>query len=138
MNGDLDRAANMIRSADRIAVLTGAGISAESGLATSRLAAARQASVHGQLPAGVLVVRFHGAGASRYDYRRQISKSFTAGPYLIMYAAGYSDSRPQVPVAEDPYSDAEMTSMAGGVAHTVAHTLAASPAPPHCPGAPGC
>jgi hypothetical protein len=55
-----------------------------------------------------------------------------------MYSAGYSDSRPRVPVAEDPYSDAEMTYMAGGVAHTVAHTLAARPAPPHCPGAPGC
>jgi hypothetical protein len=115
-----------------------AATSADSGLTTSRLAAARQASAHGQLPAGVLVVRFRGAGAGRYDYNRQISKSFTAGPYLIMYAAGYSDSRPRVPVAEDPYSDAEMTSMAGGVAHTIAHTLAASPAPPHCPGAPGC
>jgi len=115
-----------------------AATSADSGLATSRLAAARQASVHGQLPAGVLVVRFRGAGAGRYDYSRQISKSFTAGPYLIMYAAGYSDSRPRVPVAEDPYSDAEMTYMAGGVAHAVAHTLAVRPAPPHCPGAPGC
>jgi len=115
-----------------------AATSADSGLTTSRLAVARQASGHGQLPAGILVVRFHGTGAGRYDYQRQISKSFTAGPYLIMYAAGYSDSRPQVPVNEDPYSDAEMTSMAGGVAQAVAHTLAARPAPPHCPGAPGC
>jgi len=115
-----------------------AATSADTGLTTSRLAAARQASVHGQLPAGVLVVRFRGAGAGRYDYSRQISESFTAGPYLIMYAAGYSDSRPRVLVAEDPYSDAEMTSMAGGVAHTVARTLAARPAPPRCPGAPGC
>ena len=36
------------------------------------------------------------------------------------------------------YSDDEMTSMAAGVARSVANTLAASPAPPHCPGAPGC
>ena len=115
-----------------------AATSADSGLTTSRLAAARQASTHGQLPAGVRLVRFRGAGAGRYDYNRQISMSFTAGPYLIMYAAGYSDSRPRVPVAEDPYSDAEMTYMAGGVAHAVAHTLAVRPAPPHCPGAPGC
>ena len=31
-----------------------------------------------------------------------------------------------------------MTSMAQGVAQSVADTLGASPAPPHCPGAPGC
>jgi hypothetical protein len=115
-----------------------AATSADSGLTTPRLAAARQAIVRGRLPAGVLVVRFHGAGAGRYDYNRQVSASFTAGPYLVMYAVGYSDSRPRVPVAQDNYSDAEMTSMADGVAHTVARTLAASPGPPHCPGAPGC
>jgi hypothetical protein len=78
------------------------------------------------------------AAAGVYDYHRQISKSFRAGPYLIMYAAGYADSRPQVPVIDDPYSDAEMTSMASGVAHSVARTLAAAPAPPRCPGTPGC
>ena len=115
-----------------------AAISADSGLTAPRLAAARQAIAQGRLPAGVQVVRFHGAGAGRYNYSRQISASFTAGPYLVMFAAGYSDSRPRVPVAQDKYSDAEMTSMAGGVAHTVARTLAASPGPPHCPGAPGC
>jgi hypothetical protein len=92
----------------------------------------------GHLPAGVLVVRFAGAAATLYDYHRQISKSFTAGPYLIMYAAGYSDGRPRVPVLQDPYSDAEMTSMAKGVARSVANTLAAPPAPPRCPGTPGC
>jgi hypothetical protein len=115
-----------------------AATSADSGLTTPRLAVARQASAQGRLPAGVLVVRFRGAGAGRYDYNRQISASFTAGPYLVMYAAGYSDGRPPVPVTQDMYSDAEMTSMARGVAHTVARTLASSPAPPHCPGAPGC
>ena len=115
-----------------------AATSADSGLVTPRLAVARQASAQGRLPAGVLVVRFRGAGARRYDYNRQISNSFTAGPYLVMYAAGYSDGRPPVPVVQDMYSDAEMTSMAKGVAHSVARTLATSPAPPHCPGAPGC
>ena len=115
-----------------------AATSADSGLATPRLSVARQASAQGRLPAGVLVVRFRGAGAGRYDYNRQISGSFTAGPYLVMYAAGYSDGRPPVPVTQDTYSDAEMTSMAKGVARSVARTLASSPAPPHCPGAPGC
>ena len=109
-----------------------------SSLAQTRLAAARDAVGVGRLPAGVLVVRFRGAAARLYDYNRQISASFTAGPYVVMYAAGYSDSRPRVPVTQDAYSDDEMTSMAQGVAHSVANTLAASPAPPHCPGTPGC
>ena len=84
------------------------------------------------------MVRFRGAAARLYDYNRQISASFTAGPYVVMYAAGYADSRPRVPVTHDAYSDAEMTSMAAGVAHSIANVLAANPAPPHCPGSPGC
>ena len=115
-----------------------AAASAASELSQAHLAAARDAVGATRLQAGVLVVRFRGAAARLYDYSRQISASFTAGPYVVMYAAGYSDSRPRVPVAEDPYSDKEMTSMAQGVAQSVANTLAASPAPPHCPGAPGC
>jgi len=114
-----------------------AAASADRGLAQPRLAAAHVIGL-GRLPAGVLVVRFGGAAAQMYDYNRQISGSFTAGPYLVMYAAGYADSRPRVPVKDDHYSDAEMTNMAQGVAHSVARTLAAAPAPPRCPGAPGC
>ena len=55
-----------------------------------------------------------------------------------MYAAGYADSRPRVPLASDRYSDTEMTLLAQGVARSVADTLAAQPASPHCPGGPGC
>jgi hypothetical protein len=115
-----------------------AATSADSGLAPPRLTVARAAGGRGGLAAGVQVVSFRGAKAGVYDYHRQISTSYTAGPYLIMYAAGYADSRPRVPVNDDPYSDAEMTSMAKGVARSVAHTLAAAPAPPRCPGTPGC
>jgi hypothetical protein len=115
-----------------------AATSADSSLAPPRLTAARAASARGALPVGVQVVPFRGATAGVYDYHRQISKSFTAGPYLIMYAAGYADSRPRVPVKDDKYSDAEMTYLAQGVAQSVAHTLAAAPAPPRCPGTPGC
>ena len=115
-----------------------AAASADSGLASPRLTAAHDVSAGGQVPAGVQVVRFGGAASGLYDYHRQVSKSFRAGPYLVMYAVGYADSRPQVPVSDDPYSDAEMTSMASGVAHSVAQTLAAAPAPPRCPGTPGC
>jgi len=115
-----------------------AAASADTGLSQPRLAAAHEIGAVGRLQAGVLVVRFAGTGAGLYDYSRQISDSFTAGPYVVMYAAGYSDSRPRVPVTKDKYSDEEMTSMAEGVARSVANTLAARPAPPHCPGAPGC
>ena len=114
-----------------------AAASADSGLAAPRLTAAHEAGAGGPLPAGVQVVGLGGA-AGVYDYHRQIAKSFTKGPYLIMYAVGYADSRPRVPVSDDPYSDAEMSSMATGVAGSVAHTLAAALAPPRCPGAPGC
>jgi hypothetical protein len=123
-----------------VAVLPDAASAASAGrrLTLSRLAAARQAAGADLLPAGVLVLRYGGAGGRAYDYNRQVSASFTAGPYVVMYAAGYSDNRPRVPVSRDSYSEAEMTSMAQGVAHSVAKTLAAAPAPPHCPGAPGC
>ena len=118
-----------------------AAASADSGLSQlsqARLAVARDPVGAGRPSAGVLVVRFRGVAARQYDYNRQISASFTAGPYVIMYAAGYSDNRPQVPVSEDNYSDKEMTYMALGVANSVANTLAANPASPHCPGTPGC
>ena len=115
-----------------------AAASADSRLSQARLAVARDPVGAGRLSAGVLVVRFRGAATRQYDYNRQISASFTAGPYVIMYAAGYSDNRPRVPVSEDNYSDKEMTYMALGVANSVANTLAANPASPHCPGTPGC
>ncbi len=115
-----------------------AAVDAGTGMAQAKLAVARDADGAGRLAAGVLVVRFHGTAATLYDYNRQISRSFTAGPYVVMYAIGYSDSRPRLPVAQDKYSEDEMTSMAQGVAQSVADTLDAAPAPPHCPGTPGC
>jgi hypothetical protein len=118
-----------------------AAVTADQGLNRPRLAAARNsadAAGTGRLAAGVLVVRYHGTAAVLYDYSRQIAASFADGPYLVMYAAGYADNRPRVRVSSDPYSDAEMTSLAAGVAQSVANTLAAPPAAPHCPGAPGC
>jgi hypothetical protein len=110
---------------------------ASQSLAPPRLTAANESKAAG-LAAGILVVRYHGTAGAMYDYSRQISASFPAGPYLVMYAAGYADSRPRVPVAADHYSDKEMTSLAVGVAQSVAGTLAAPPASPHCPGTPGC
>jgi hypothetical protein len=115
-----------------------AAVAADQELSRPKLAAADNAAGTDQLGAGVLVVRFHGPAAGLYDYTRQISKSIVAGPYLVMYAAGYADGRPRVVVSSDPYSYAAMTSLANGVASSVANTLAARPAPPRCPGAPEC
>jgi hypothetical protein len=110
---------------------------ASRGLSQTRPGAHRSGRAE-PLPPGVVVIRFRGAAGVLYDYRRQLAADFNAGPYLVMYAAGYADSRPQVQVSQDPYSDAEMTSLAVGVAQSIARRLAAEPAVPHCPGGPVC
>jgi hypothetical protein len=115
-----------------------AASSADTGLARPLLAAARSTHGAARLAAGVQVVKFSGTAGELYDYNRQISASFNYGPYVVMYAVGYSDHRPRVPVSQDSYAYGEMTSMAQGVAKSVAATLGTRPAPPHCPGAPGC
>jgi hypothetical protein len=122
-----------------VAVLPSAAAAkkAYQSLTSARLTAANQSEAD-RLPAGILVVRYRGTAAAMYDYSRQISASFARGPYLIMYAAGYADSRPRVPVRSDQYAYKEMTYLAAGVAQSVADTLAALPASPHCPGTPGC
>jgi hypothetical protein len=122
-----------------VAVLPSAAAAkkAYQSLTSARLTAANQSEAD-RLPAGILVVRYRGTAAAMYDYSRQISASFARGPYLIMYAAGYADSRPRVPVTSDQYAYKEMTNLAAGVAQSVADTLAALPASPHCPGTPGC
>jgi hypothetical protein len=106
-------------------------------LSQPQLTAARDAQA-ARLAAGVLAVRYRGTAAAMYDYTRQFSESRLDGSYLVMYSAGYADSRPRVPVSSDSYSFAEMTSLARGVALSVADTLTAVPASPHCPGTPGC
>jgi hypothetical protein len=123
-----------------VAVLPSASAAADAGTGLSQpmLAAAHDANGAARLAAGVTVVRFGGPAAELYDYNRQISASFSYGPYVVMYAAGYADNRPRVPLADDRYADDEMTSMAKGVALSVAATLGTKPAPPHCPGSPGC
>jgi hypothetical protein len=119
------------------AAAAAAAAKAYQSLAQPRLTAANQSEA-GRLAAGLLVVRYHGTAAATFDYSRQVSASYAKGPYLIMYAVGYADSRPRVPVASDHYAYAEMTSLAGGVVQSVADTLATPPASPHCPGTPGC
>lgn len=115
-----------------------AAASAAHGLSAPQLTSAHGRGGTNAAAAGVQVVRFRGTAAGLYDYSKQVTRTFRAGPYLIMYAAGYTDSRPRVRVSEDSYSYAEMTSLASGVAQSVASTLATAPPPPHCPGSPGC
>lgn len=113
----------------------GAASAASAGLSSTQLAAKRGS---GALPGGVHTMHFSGAAGGLYDYSRQISATLRAGPYLVLYAAGYSDGRPRVQLAHDSYSQAEMASMAAGVANGVANGLGTTPTPPHCPGGPGC
>ena len=112
-----------------------AAAAAAESLSGTQLAASHDSV---ELPAGVRTLRFKGVGAGMYDYNRQLSANLTAGPYLVLYAAGYADGRPRVQLGHDSYSEAEMASMAQGVATSVASALGASPAPPRCPGSPGC
>jgi len=110
---------------------------ARQSLSGPRLTAARNGQAE-PLAAGIRVVRYRGTAGSMLDYSRQISATIVKGPYVVMYAAGYADTRPRVPVSSDHYSDEEMNSLASGVAWSVLNRLAAQPASPHCPGAPGC
>jgi hypothetical protein len=114
-----------------------AALDASQGLSETRLAS-HESGRATELAPGVMVVRFRGAASVLYDYSRQITANINAGPYVVMYAAGYADSRPQVQVSDDPYSDAEMTSLATSVAKTIAHRLDAPAAVPRCPGALEC
>jgi hypothetical protein len=108
-------------------------------LSQTKLTAADDAATT-RLPAGIAVVRYRGTAGAMYDYSRQISAILPAAdsPYLVMYAVGYADRRPHVPVASDHYSYEEMSSLASGVADSVQATLTRPPASPHCPGTPGC
>lgn len=100
---------------------------------------ARQLRMRDGRTPGVSAVPFAGTPAAGFtSSRRQLSANVVSGPYLVMYAVGYTDSRPLVPVSADSYADAEMTSFGKGVAQNTADTLGNPPPLPHCPGAPGC
>jgi hypothetical protein len=111
---------------------------AQATAAREELGAKRLRMSDGRTP-GVRTVPVAGTPAAGFtDSRRQLSANFALGPYLVLYAVGYADDRPLVPVSADSYANAEMTSFAMGVAESVATTLGAPPALPHCPEAPGC
>jgi hypothetical protein len=112
---------------------------AQAGEAVRELAAIPGKDRPGGVSPGVRTVRFAGTPATGFtDSRRQISASISDGPYVVLYAIGYADGRPRVPIAADNYADSEMTSMGVGVADAIAKVLGTPPPPPHCPGTPGC
>ena len=111
---------------------------AQAAAARGELGVKRLRMSDGRTP-GVRTVPVAGTPAAGFtDSRRQLSANIALGPYLVLYAVGYADGRPLVPVSADGYANAEMTSFAVGVAESAATTLGAPPALPHCPGAPGC
>jgi hypothetical protein len=113
---------------------------AQASAAEAELAASPKTGSSGEVHPGVRPVRFAGTPASGFtDSRRQISASIRSnGPYVVLYTIGYVGNRPQVPISADGYANSEMINMGVGIASSVENVLGATPAPPHCPGAPGC
>jgi hypothetical protein len=84
-------------------------------------------------------VQVPGTPAAAFGARqRQLGWVVGSGSYLVMATAGFADGRPGVKVSSDPYTLAEMTSLARGVAAGIAAPLGAQPPVPHCPKGPGC
>ncbi len=108
--------------------------------AAAAAAAAMPATLRaGALRPGLLPVHYTGTLASRFGAaQRQLTLAVSAGPYVVMAAAGYTDGRPRVKLSSDPYIADEMNSFTAGVARAISAPLGAPPAVPRCPGAPGC
>ncbi len=93
---------------------------------------------HGLAP-GVRPVPFPGTLAARFgNHQRQMSGALGYGPYLILYAAGYTDGRRRERVSMNPYADSELKVLGSGLARSLGKVLGALPPVPRCPGAPGC
>jgi hypothetical protein len=76
--------------------------------------------------------------ASFRQPQRQFSTAVQFGPYIVLVTAGFTDGRRHVELNTDDYYEEEMSSLAGGLATTIAHRLGQPPGTPSCPGAPGC
>jgi hypothetical protein len=82
------------------------------------------------------VARTEAAGFG--DPQRQLTDDTSAGPYVIMATAGFSDGRRGVRIGSDFYLDQEMASLAGGLSKSASMAMGRTPAAPTCPGTPGC
>jgi hypothetical protein len=122
-------------------ITVGVAVLGSANQASAAAATLNQAGQAGTVPAppGLESAAFAGTPAGSFgNEERQVTASRAAGPYVIMYAAGYVDGRPQVNIREDVYAKGEMTAAAEAVQNNVASTLATPPPTPHCPGTPGC
>jgi len=78
------------------------------------------------------------AAASFGDHQRQLSQAASAGPYVILSSAGFSDGRPWMRLGNDSYLQQEMVSFTTGLIRSAGKLLGTKPPAPTCPGAPGC
>jgi hypothetical protein len=115
------------------------------GIAVLPDSSAAQAAASGLTSAGsgataaVRALAVAGTPAAGFrDRQRQLSSAIAAGPYVIMSTAGFTDGRRHVSIGTDQYYDAEMTSLADGLAQSASNLIGAEPSVPTCPGAPGC
>ena len=107
--------------------------------AASAASAATALSARSGVHPGVVPVPFPRTVAARFfSSERQLTVATSDGPYLVLSAAGYADGRPRVRISTDGYADAEMFSLANGLAKAVEKPLSAAPPAAHCPGSPGC
>ena len=72
------------------------------------------------------------------DAQRQLSRTVSGGPYVIMTTAGFADGRHKVRMSADEYLDQEMLSLVHGLSGSADAVLGRPPTTPVCPGAPGC
>ncbi len=128
--------ATYIDATDSLVVTVGVAVMPGQGAAEATI---RALPVRQNMQQGVRPVAFRNTLAAGFgEPQQQLSMAISRGPYLILSAAGFADGRPRIAHSADVYDNAEMTSLADGVADAVGTPLGVLPPLPHCPGAPGC
>jgi hypothetical protein len=128
--------ATYIDATDSLVVTVGVAVMPGQGAAEATI---RALPVRQNVQQGVRPLAFRNTLAAGFgEPQQQLSMAISRGPYLILSAAGFADGRPRIAHSADVYDNAEMTSLADGVADAVGTPLGVLPPLPHCPGAPGC
>ena len=128
--------ATYIDATDSLVVTVGVAVMPGQGAAEATI---RALPVRQNVQQGVRPLAFRNTLAAGFgESQQQLSVAISRGPYLILSAAGFADGRPRIAHSADVYDNAEMTSLADGVADAVGTPLGVLPPLPHCPGAPGC
>jgi len=141
---DRDGCSAMLRAtyadgSDSYVVTVGVAVLPSTAQADAAAAELSTAAPAGGIVPGLRAVSFRGTASGWFtNARRQLTGAFPAGTYVALYTVGYADARPREPVGNDKYTDQEMRSVGGGVAHAVLARVGAPVPLPHCPGTPGC